>query len=142
MMWTKGGNELIHTRYHAGYVYGLTPSPLGYIIPFKSTGHTVSKNWMSMMSTKDHPLTVKPYAAYTSIYELTTVQKKKANNQWFVVSVRDLGWVQNKEDRERGRLLHEAFQSGALRASDEDMASSARDASKERQAAPDENVPF
>lgn len=127
MKWVTpdGKNELIHTRYHAGFVYGVGSGPLGYIIPFKSTGHTVSKTWMSIMSQKTAP-NGRPYAGYTSMFELTTKQMKRGNNQWFVFSVKDLGFIQDRVDIERGKALYEAFASGALRASEEDMANSNR----------------
>jgi len=90
------GTELIEYRYHAGLVH-LDNQRLPYIIPFKSTGHTVSKNWMSALR-KPFPDGSGRSRSYHSKYLLTTVHRTNKKGQWFQFKIEDRGWIDRPAD--------------------------------------------
>lgn len=109
-MWAReNGNTLVETRQHAGFADG---EP--FVIPFSSTGHTVSRNWMNLMNQVFIPGTNKVAPSYAKTYRLTTVERTKDSNSWFVFKVEDLGdkgWV-SKEQYLRGKQLFDSFNRG------------------------------
>jgi hypothetical protein len=78
------GNELIDTRYEAGLVWH-NGQAFPYVIPFKSTGHAISRGWM----TKRNSLTMAgakktgTLPAWSHLYLLTTSRKQNALGQWY-----------------------------------------------------------
>ena len=104
------GNELIETRYHAGFAV-TDNGPLPYVIPMTSSGHTVSRNWMFMMGSKQ--LNGKRMPSWASLYRLTTIERTNAAGTWFQFKVTDAGWVTSRDEYDRGKQLHEAFETGA-----------------------------
>lgn len=104
------GNDLIETRYHAGFVLTKDNGPLPYVIPMTSSGHTVSRNWMFMMGSKQ--LSGKRMPSWASLYKLTTVERSNAAGTWFQFKVTDAGWVNTRDEYERGKKLFEAFEAG------------------------------
>jgi hypothetical protein len=112
------GNELKETREHAGYVLG-RGSPQPYVIPFTSTGHSVSREWMTRMGLKE--FNGRRVPTWACVYRLTTKHRKNKRGEWFVFNVTDAGvadgygggWVHTSADLERGAKLFEAFESGA-----------------------------
>jgi hypothetical protein len=113
LIWRReNGNDVIETRYHIGYVLfedGRPPMP--YVIPFSSTGHTVSRGWMTLMGAKQLPGAGRA-PSWACVYRLTTRQRTNDAGTWFVISVADAGWVQSAEDYNRGKALHESFERG------------------------------
>jgi hypothetical protein len=94
------GNELIETRYHAGFaIHGDSVMP--YVIPLSGSGHSVSKRWMFKMSTivvpvlqqeieqaraAGEPLPVpQPLPSYACYYRLRTRLRSNASGEWFVL---------------------------------------------------------
>lgn len=112
MIWIMpNGNEVIETRYHSGFYYpeeGGMPVP--YVIPFSSTGHTISRQWMFMMGQKMIGQDRAP--SFAGLYRLKTREKTNAAGTWFLFDVADAGWVPTEEAYAHGRALYEAFASG------------------------------
>jgi len=107
------GNDVIETRYHAGFV--LTGDrALPYIIPMSSSGHTISRNWMFLMNTKMAPGNIKP-PCFASAYRLKTKERSNAAGTWSTWDISDGGWL-DEASYDRGRELYEAFASGAKQA--------------------------
>jgi hypothetical protein len=106
--WVRtNGNLVVETRQHMGFADG---EP--YVIPFSSTGHTVSRTWMQMMNQARIPGSDKIAPSFAKRYKLTTIERTKDSNSWFVFKVEDAGWVENVQEYERGKALHEAFAKG------------------------------
>jgi hypothetical protein len=127
----KNGNELVETRQHVGFAEGEA-----FVIPFSSTGHTVSRGWMQMMNQQYVPGTNKIAPSYAKVYRLSTVERTKDSNSWYIYKVEDLGdkgWV-NKEQFLKGKQLFEAFSKGEKTADvvDENISSTSSE----------EDVPF
>jgi hypothetical protein len=124
------GNELKETREHAGFVLG-RGAPQPYIIPFTSSGHTVSRDWMTRMGFKEH--NGKRVPSWACVYRLTTKHRKNKRGEWFIFNVVDANtadgyrgsWVQTPADVERGEKLFEAFQSGEKQAGSPEAATQA-----------------
>lgn len=106
----KNGNEVKETRYHVGFVLTENGAALPYVIPLTSSGHTVSRTWMTMMNAKQISGQVAP--SWASLYRLTTRERINPAGTWFTFEVRDCGWVATVEDYERGAKLHQAFVEG------------------------------
>jgi hypothetical protein len=110
------GQELILTRYHAGYA--LRDNQVEpYIIPFTSTGHTVSRGWMQQMNTQ--PWSLVPGArapAFAYAYRITTRQRENKQGRWFQIQIGAARELADKESLDRGLALLKAFESGAKRA--------------------------
>lgn len=126
------GHDCVDTRYEAGIVWsGGMPFP--YVIPFKSTGHKVSRAWMtkrmSLIRRMGNSSGIWP--AWSHVYKLTTSLQHNAEGQWYLFDVgapvfympgvQDKPFKQGLEivggDPKRayqlGKGLSEAFQSGA-----------------------------
>lgn len=107
---------LIHTRYHAGYVVAWHDlPPLPFVIPFSSTGHTVSREWMMKMNNqfvKNSKGVMVKAPSWAKLYRLRTKMRTNKVGSWYQMTVADGGWVQTADDYERGRALHMAFASG------------------------------
>lgn len=115
-IWTRpNGNNLVEARQHFGYVDN---EP--YVISFSSSGHTVSRNWMGMMSKTYLPGTNKVAPSFAKKYKLTTVEKTNTQGSWYVFKVEDAGWVNTKDERERGVALFDAMNKGEKKAQVED----------------------
>ena len=81
VMTTRNGNQLVETRYHVGHVV-LGDAMLPFIIPFSSTGHTVSRAWMNLMNSVRLASGAVP-DAWTRLYLLSTVQRSNAAGTWY-----------------------------------------------------------
>lgn len=115
-----GKNDLIDTRYHFGHVIAEDGSMSPAVLAFSSTGHTASREWMTMMNNvkvknpQSGALLVAP--AWSKKYLVTSKAKSNKKGDFFVASVSDAGWITDKAMREEGKKLHEAFSTGAIRA--------------------------
>jgi hypothetical protein len=130
------GNECIETRYEAGYVWR-DGAPMPYVIPFKSTGHTVSRGWMTRRGSlrrKDGSV----WPAWSHVYPLTTAMKRNNLGTWYIFQIGDpalyipghgkpyqigldiVGGDYRSAYR-LGKKLEEAFDTGAKREAPEDM---------------------
>jgi hypothetical protein len=86
------GTQYVETREHAGIVH-VGNLRLPYVIPMSSSGHTVSRGWMTNMN--GH-----------------TLPDGKIASSW---RIEPAGWVENMDDYKAGRVLHDAFASGEKR---------------------------
>lgn len=111
MSWVMpNGNTVQETRYHPGYVYLPGGRVMPFVIPLTSTGHTVSKNWMTLMNGKMDQGVVT--ASFMSKYRLKTKMKVNAFGKFFVFSISDEGWITTDEEYQRGFALHASFEAG------------------------------
>lgn len=108
----ENGNTVVETRQHVGLAEG---EP--YVISLSSTGHSVSRQWMQQMNQHMVPGTTDKAASFSRKYRLTTVERSKDGNSWFIFKVTDAGWV-SPEEYMQGRNLHKAFDSGIKKAAD------------------------
>lgn len=108
--------ELVETRYHVGFILpemGDQSPPIAVIIPFSSTGHTVSRGWMARMAqVRLGNGQLAPSRARK--YRLTTTAKRNVSGEWFVIKVDDAGWVTLDQFR-MGGALHDAYVAGDRR---------------------------
>lgn len=111
---TASGNEILERRNHLGFVVTDDGQALAYAIPFTSTGHSVSRNWMTTMQNRTVGGVTPP--AYCFLYRFRTRQRTNAQGTWFLpdieaVQVHPLlapsGMV-NAAMRERGKAFYEA----------------------------------
>ncbi len=138
LVWVRdNGNHVVETRQHIGFAEGET-----FVIPFSSTGHTVSRTWMQMMGQQYIPGTTKIAPAWAKVYRLTSVEKTKGTDSWFVLKAEDLGdkgWV-SKDQYMKGKLLHDAFAKGEKKAMvDEDIGEGSHNGND---GIPQEEIPF
>lgn len=101
------GNEIVETRQMAGYANGQP-----YVIPFSSTGHTVARSWMQLLNQQIIPGSNKVAPSWAKCYKLTTVERSNNQGSWFVFKVEDAGWVSSMDEYNKGKTLHDAFDSG------------------------------
>lgn len=110
----ENGNELVLTANHAGFVILPDGRWLPYVLPLKSTGLTVSRQWMfSMNSKRTRDGRVLP--SFSHRYKLLSRHRKNKEGEWFTVEVQDAGMLAN-EDKPlylEARNLEGAFASGA-----------------------------
>jgi hypothetical protein len=127
------GNECVDTRYEAG-LYWRDGTPYPYVIPFKSTGHSISRGWM----TKRSGLIIRAgkrtgvWPAYSHVYKLTTTQRTNSHGTWYLFQIGApefllTGWAGKPVSKialeavggdgdgayAAGRALSAAFESGA-----------------------------
>jgi hypothetical protein len=110
------GDELKYTRYHAGYVLMPDGSELPYVIPFTSTGHTVSRMWMTMMNNKQ--LNGARAPSWACLYRLRTRERINAEGEWFLFDISSAGWLPGGDNEqiygfERGKALNKAMVAGS-----------------------------
>jgi hypothetical protein len=108
------GNEMIETRYHIGFVMFPDGRAAPYAIPFKSTGHTVSKQWMVLMNSQQTGAAID--ASWAHVYRLTTKSKTNKAGTWNQVDVQlaeeNGGWVGSLAEFERGAKLNAQMAAG------------------------------
>ncbi len=105
------GNEVIETRYHIGYVFMEDGRTVPYVIPFSSTGHTVSKAWMFLINAKQ--IAGGTASSWCCYYRLRTKHRSNVHGDWYQLEAIDEGWVQEEDVYERGAALNAAFEEGS-----------------------------
>jgi hypothetical protein len=118
IMTTKSGNHLVETRYHVGHVILPSGDMMPYIIPFSSTGHTVSRGWMNLMNAIRLEGGRIP-DAWTRLYKLTTVQRQNAAGVWYVLNPQPAGWA-TPDQALKGEQLYESFEKGEKKYGEEE----------------------
>lgn len=138
----KNGNEVVETRYHRGFViggaFGLKDYPdlvMPYVIPFSGTGHTVSRQWMSLMNQFVPTGGKKPAPSWARYYHLTTRLRKNAQGEWYGWDVADWGWVPDLTAYDRGAALCSQFETGERQAEAEERGGSTDDGGAAAEAA-------
>jgi hypothetical protein len=123
---TPDGNDLVDTRYEAGLLWR-NGVAMPYVIPFKSTGHSVSRGWMTKRNGLQRP-DGGIMASWSHVYLLTTAHAQNASGEWYKISVGDPVPLWQAADvvgdyqraYKMGRALHHAFQSGDKREAPEE----------------------
>ncbi len=109
---TPQGNEVLERRNHLGFVIREDGQGMTYAIPFTSTGHSVSRNWMTTMQNRTVAGIVPP--SYCFLYRFRTRQRSNAQGTWFLPDIEavdnhpllaETGMV-NKLARDRGLAFH------------------------------------
>jgi hypothetical protein len=100
MLWEMpNGNDLIETRNHYGYILDPELGPMQALLPLTSTGHQVSRAWMTEMRTKRLP-DGRRAPSYARAYRLTSVVRKNVGNpDSFTYQVQDEGWLPMEQIR-------------------------------------------
>lgn len=127
MRWKKDGNEMIDTRYVILNVYreGPDSEPVPYVLPLKSTGHSVAKRQMTAMNRRTYKGRKLP--VYACIYLLKTAKNKNQKGTWFLPVFENLtdedgnfaGYA-TAEQLKAGKALFDAFKMGEKRAAQEE----------------------
>ena len=116
------GNEAIETRYHICNIYierlvegtkdqyELTGQIMPFVIPFKSTGHTASRQWTFLMNSKI--VGDGPAPSWACLYRVKTKSRSNSSGTWNAISIEDAGWVQTQEKYDRGARLFTQMASG------------------------------
>jgi len=128
---SRTGNVYVDTRYHAGFIIDLegAKQPMPCYIPLSSSGHSVSKAWMLLMSLKRMGGdAVDSFAIY---YRFKTKMRTKNGKSWFTFDVTDAGpevdgapstmWAPTEEDFERGLTLFQALEAGELALAEDEV---------------------
>lgn len=111
---TRNGNEILERRNHLGFVITDDGQSYAYAIPFTSTGHSVSRNWMTTMQNRTINGIVPP--SYCFLYRFRTRQRSNAQGTWFSPDIEAValhpalmpsGMV-NAALRDRGKAFYEA----------------------------------
>jgi hypothetical protein len=84
----ENGNQLVHYRHMAGIAW-VDGAAIPCVIPFKSTGHTVAKKWMSKARTANPFPNGKQRAIFSHLYKVTSLHRRNTKGQWFEVDVGD-----------------------------------------------------
>jgi hypothetical protein len=81
------GNDCVDTRYEAGIVW-YKGAPYPYVIPFKSTGHKVSRGWMTKRTGLMKPgRNAGIWPSWSHVYKLTTSLQSNNLGQWYLFEV-------------------------------------------------------
>lgn len=119
---TPEGNDLIETRYHYGNIInGGRPQPA--VIAYSSTGHTTSKQWMSLMDgfqLDDGKGNLFTPPAWAKRYFIGSKAKENKKGSFFVGTVADGKLITSTALRAAGKKLHEAVKTGMVSAATED----------------------
>lgn len=103
------GSEIIEARYHVVRVFREDGGRPQFVIPFSSTGHTVSRGWMNLMNS--FPLkSGKPAPSYARLYRLRLKYNKKPAGSWWSFDPTDEGWITDVNEYEQGLALNAAFE--------------------------------
>lgn len=116
----QNGNELVLTANHAGFVVLPDGKWLPYVIPLKSTGLTVSRQFMFQMNSK-RTRDGRVLPSFSHRYKMVTRHRKNKEGEWFVPEFLD-GQMLTNDDKTlylEGRSLEQAFASGAKVAEEE-----------------------
>ena len=115
------GNELIHYRQFAGIVWR-DRTGLEFVIPFKSTGHTVARDWNTRANQVNRLPDGRARALFGHVWHVTSVKVQRKQYTWFQIKVETPVLLDGsnagpaneivgdyKTAYMRGRSLHAAF---------------------------------
>lgn len=125
MRWVlPNGNELIDTRYHFVNIVHPDGRLEPVVLSFSSTGHGVSRQWMTLMRQAQVPTAKGPVVAPSFFKKYRVKSQARSNNKgdFFVLAVEDAGWIQDAGIRAAGRALYESVSSGSVKADNEEAA--------------------
>lgn len=118
---SSNNNEVVETRYFAGYVYREGGLPQPFIIPLASTGHSFGKQWMFLQNAQVLPDGTPCDKSWVFLYRLKTAMKTNKKGSWYTYTVMKERMVKNLEEYERGSILNKAFVSGEKKPDDDLM---------------------
>lgn len=110
-------NEIVETRYHVVRILRDDGTRFATIVPFTSTGHTVSKGWMTMMG-NSRLEDGSPAPSFAKLYRMRLKTKTNAAGTWFLFNIVDEGWVEDVADFEAGLALNTDFEKGTKKGDD------------------------
>jgi hypothetical protein len=108
------GNEVIQTRNHIGYVLE-NGSAIPFVIPMTSSGHTISRTWMSEMNRHlitSGPNKGKTEAAFKYTYRMKTRLRQNQFGSWYTWDIKQEGGAVSTDQFNLGLQLHQGFVSG------------------------------
>lgn len=161
------GHDCIDTRYEAG-LYWRNGMPFPYVIPFKSTGHAISRGWMTKRTSLLRRVGNGKsgiWPSWSHVYKLTTSMHSNNMGQWYLFDIGQpefympgidgkpyqTGYEVIGRDPDTayrmGKALNLAFASGAKQEEAEvsgaqDEGVDQRDMSPQQQKALDDNIPY
>lgn len=118
---SSNNNEVVETRYFAGYVYPEGGLPQPFIIPLASTGHSFGKQWMFLQNAQVLPDGTPCDKSWVFLYRLKTTMKTNKKGSWYTYTVMKERMVKGLDEYERGSTLNKAFVSGEKRPDDDQM---------------------
>lgn len=109
---SRRGTQYVDTREHVVRVRipGEPERWMPFVLPFSSTGHTVSRGWMTMMNAELLP-SGNSAPSYACSYRVRTKFTKNAAGEWFKLEIDPLGFLDPQQIRE-GKKIHDAFAAG------------------------------
>jgi len=119
-VYTRNGNDLIDTRYHAGFVIFDDGRSMPYVIPMKGTDHQVSRSWMTRMNAK-RLASGKTQPPWMNTYIIKTKDRTNPSGTWSTWEILDGPPIETEEEYDRGLGLYEAFGAGTKKADAEDV---------------------
>lgn len=90
--------ECIHYHFVVGFMWE-EQMPMEYVIPFKSTGHTVAKGWNTTRLRQRFP-NGQSMPAAANLYHLTTARKTNKQGTWYVFEVGAPTFIKSEEGLE------------------------------------------
>jgi hypothetical protein len=116
------GNELIDTRYHFVNIVHPDGRLEPVVMSFSSTGHSVSRQWMTLMRQAQVPTSKGPAVApsFFKKYRVTAAPRKNNKGEFFVLDFKDAGWIHDAGVRAAGKALHDSVKAGDVKAGDEE----------------------
>jgi len=109
------GNEIVETRYFAGFVLQENGAALPYIIPLSSTGHSFGKDLMFRLNNRRLNDGSKP-PIWANTVTLKTRMRNNNAGEWYVFEVDEINWIETEEQFDAGEALNQAFATGAKQA--------------------------
>lgn len=106
------GNRLVDTREHYCQIL-INGSWMPIVVPMSGTNHTVSRAWTTDLKNIKTP-SGQRCPAWFRAYRITTKYNERGSQSWFTYKPIDLGWIQDREVRDAGRLLNESLKTGAI----------------------------
>lgn len=114
------GNLVVETREHVVLVLDVFDRPLPFVIPMSGSGHSASRNWMSMMGRKTVPGGDMRAPSFGYIYRMKTQFRSNDQGDWFTWLIEDEGneptAVSDPAIYRMARQIEADFSKGTLRA--------------------------
>jgi hypothetical protein len=88
--WARpNGNIVVETREHVVVVLDVFDAPTPFVVPMSGSGHSSSRNWMTLMGRKFIPETDIKAPAYGYIYRMKTIFRTNDQGDWYMWEIVD-----------------------------------------------------